>query len=79
MKCTLKDSKPIIVIVLLFYSAVRVGLTFVPEQWAVSNQTSLWLVFLDILCVGFVSQIKDLDSSAISKQNSAPGRSVNIL
>ena len=29
-----------------------------------SNQTSLMFVFLDILCIGFVSQIKDLDSSA---------------
>ena len=33
------------------------------QQSAVSNQTSLLLVFLDILCMGFVRQIKDLDSS----------------
>ena len=43
------------------------------QQGAVSNQTSLLLVFLDILCMGFVSQIKDLDSSAISKQKIGAG------
>ena len=61
------------------FFAVRGGLTFAPTAGGCFQSNFAKLVFLDILCMGFVRQIKDLDSSAISKQKSAPGRSVNIL
>ena len=77
MECSLKDSNFDLLLSFSFIplsagEALLCGQKC--QQSAVSNQTSLSLVFLDILCMGFVSQIKDLDSSS---KHPPPGRSVS--